>query len=323
MIPYIHVPDLKLGPLTLHPFGLLVATGVIIGTWLATWRARQRGVDIDKLNSFITWMLVAGFLGGHMLDQIFYHPAEVVKRPWSIFLLWEGLSSFGGFVGGLIGVILWKYFYAIPILRTPIVTISKYRRRPEVMPIMPFCDLILSVFPVAWVFGRGGCATVHDHQGMKAPVGHFLAVAFGPPDPTRTIHIGSIELRYGSAPHFDLGLLEMMFTVFIAVFFAMTWRRKLPTGSYVAAVALAYSPVRFAMDFLRVRDMENADPRYGSLTPAQWACVALFVFGLVMVRHVYKLHKAGIDPLEKLMAPPAPVPAADVPIEPASEATHK
>ena len=47
MIPYIYVPDLKLGPLTLHPFGLLVATGVIIGTWLATRRARQRGLDLD------------------------------------------------------------------------------------------------------------------------------------------------------------------------------------------------------------------------------------------------------------------------------------
>ena len=104
MIPNIYVPDLKLGALTLHPFGLLVATGVIIGTWLATWRARVRGLDLNKLNSFITWMLIAGFLGGHMLDQIFYHPQELVKRPWSLFLLWEGLSSFGGFVRGLNGV---------------------------------------------------------------------------------------------------------------------------------------------------------------------------------------------------------------------------
>lgn len=316
MIPYIHVPDLKLGPLTLHPFGLLVATGVIIGTWLATRRARQRRLDLDKLNSFITWMLVAGFLGGHMLDQIFYHPAEVVKRPWSLFLLWEGLSSFGGFVGGLIGVVLWKYFEAVPVWRTPFFTLSKFRRRAQTMPIMPFCDLILSVFPVAWIFGRSGCSVVHDHQGMRAPAGHFLAVAFGHADPTRTIHIGSIQLRYGNDPHFDLGLLEMMFTVVLATLLALTWRRKLTTGSYIAAVALAYAPVRFAMDFLRVRDMENADPRYGSLTPAQWACVALFAFGLFMVSRVMKLRKSGEDPME-LVSVPAVLPSrpADVPIE--------
>ncbi len=303
MIPYIHVPDLKLGPLTLHPFGLLVATGVIIGTWLATRRAKQRALDLDLLNSFITWMLVAGFLGGHMLDQIFYHPAEVVKRPWSIFLLWEGLSSFGGFVGGLIGVVLWKYFKAVPLVRTPFFTISTFRRRERPMPIMPFCDLILSVFPVAWIFGRSGCSVVHDHQGMKAPADHFLAVAFGPADPTKTMHLGPIELRYGTSPHFDLGLLEMMFTVVLAGLLALTWKRKLTTGSYIAVVALAYAPVRFAMDFLRVKDIENADPRYGSLTPAQWACVALFSFGLVMVWKILQIRKSGVDPQDLVALP--------------------
>jgi phosphatidylglycerol:prolipoprotein diacylglycerol transferase len=321
MIPYIHVPDLKLGPLTLHPFGLLVATGVIIGTWLATRRARQRALDLEKLNSFITWMLVAGFLGGHMLDQIFYHPQEVVRRPWSIFLLWEGLSSFGGFVGGLIGVVLWKYFEAVPVWRTPFFTISKFKLRPRAMPIMPFCDLILSVFPVAWVFGRSGCSVVHDHQGMKAPVGSLLAVAFGPVDPARTIHLGQIELRFGNAPHFDLGLLEMMFTVIVASVFALTWKRKLTTGSYIAAVALAYAPVRFAMDFLRVRDMENADPRYGRFTPAQWACIALFGLGLYMVRQILILRRSNEDPLDRLALPGVVTePAAEPPPPPSPPA---
>lgn len=318
MIPYIYVPDLKLGPLTLHPFGLLVATGVIVGTWLATRRAKQRGLDLDKLNSFITWMLVAGFLGGHMLDQIFYHPQEVLKRPWSIFLLWEGLSSFGGFVGGLIGVVLWKFFEAVPWVRTPVLTISKFRRREQTMPIMPFCDLILSVFPVAWIFGRSGCSVVHDHQGMKAPVGSLLAVAFGTPDPARTVHFGPIELRYGNSPHFDLGLLEMMFTVVLATLLALTWRKKLATGTYIAVVALAYAPVRFAMDFLRVRDMENADPRYGSFTPAQWACIALFSFGLFMIWKIVDQKRKGEDPQRLVFAAPR---VPDVPIEPATSDT--
>jgi phosphatidylglycerol:prolipoprotein diacylglycerol transferase len=318
LIPYIHVPDLKIGPLTLHPFGLLVATGVIIGTWLATRRARERALDQDKLNSFITWMLIAGFLGGHMLDQIFYHPQEVVRRPWSIFLLWEGLSSFGGFVGGLIGVLLWKWFEAVPLVKTPFFTVARFKRRERAMPIMPFCDLILSVFPVAWVFGRSGCSVVHDHQGMKAAAGTLLAVAYGTPDPARTMHLpAGIELRYGNTPHFDLGLLEMMFTVVLATLFALTWKRKLTTGSYIAAVALAYSPVRFVMDFLRVKDMENADPRYFHLTPAQWACIALFLFGLAMVGRILQLRRTGEDPMELVALPRTIIgPPPDVPIEP-------
>lgn len=308
MIPYIHVPDLKIGPLTLHPFGLLVATGVILGTYLATRRARQRGLDLDKLNSFITWMLVAGFLGGHMLDQIFYHPAELVKRPWSLFLLYEGLSSFGGFIGAFIGIVLWKYYEAVPWKQIPAIgfTLPRFRRRELPMPILPFADLILSVFPVAWVFGRSGCSVVHDHPGMKADPGSLLAVAFGRPERIQkilSVGTGDLELRWGNAPQFDLGLLELMFTVILATLLALTWRKKLTTGSYVVATALCYAPVRFAMDFLRIRDVDQADPRYGSLTPAQWMCVALFLFGLYMLTRVRAIKASGKDPMDLVSLP--------------------
>ena len=108
----------------------------------------------------------------------------------------------------------------------------------------------------------------------------------------------------------------MMFTVVLATLFALTWRRKLTTGSYIAAVALAYAPVRFAMDFLRVKDMENADPRYGSFTPAQWSCIALFVFGLVMVGKITQLRRTGVDPMELLYDKRrGPARPPDVPLE--------
>ena len=190
MIPYIHVPDLKLFGLTLHPFGLLVATGVIIGTALATRRARKRGFDLDKLNSFITWMLVAGFIGGHVLDEIFYHPEEVLKRPYSLLMLWEGLSSFGGFTGAFIGIVLWKYLGPRNVKVGPI-NVPWVYVRTERQPILPFADLILSVFPVAWIFGRSGCTVVHDHPGAFAAPDAMFAVAYGRGPST---HYGPIEL---------------------------------------------------------------------------------------------------------------------------------
>ena len=319
MIPYIHVPDLHLGPLTLHPFGLLVATGVIVGTALATRRARARGVDLDKLNSFITWMLVAGFIGGHVLDEIFYHPCEIwgcadkaIKgRPWSLLFLWEGLSSFGGFTGGLFGIVAWKYFEMQPVkaIDFGIARYTFYRpiRRAIVQPLLPFTDIILSVFPVAWIFGRSGCSVVHDHPGAHAPPDALLAVAYG--HPTRIEHYGPIELRWGATPQYDLGLLELMFTVILAAVIALTWSRRLRTGTYVVVCCMAYAPVRFVMDFFRVRDLEGADPRYGGLTPAQWACVALFAFGLYLARYVFQqkddpmrlvLKNAAVDPAPAL-----------------------
>jgi phosphatidylglycerol:prolipoprotein diacylglycerol transferase len=309
MVPYIHVPDLHIGPLPLHPFGLLVATGVLVGTSVTTKRAEKLGYDVLQLNSFVTWMLIAAFALSHVLDQLFYHWDEVVARPLSLVMLWQGLSSFGGFTGAVVGIILWKYLF---------IEGNRLRVRPQPMPLLPFADLVLSVLPLGWMFGRSGCATVHDHPGARTAADTLLAVAYPScypcrvsngmltdlrPDETVT-RFGFIEFIHGHDPHFDLGFLELLFTIVLAACFAITWRRKLATGTYVIATALAYSPVRFVMDFMRASETQGGDTRYAGLTPAQYGCIALFLFGLGMIPYVWRLSASGVDPATPLRPPP-------------------
>lgn len=303
MIPYIHIPDLHIGPLPLHPFGILVATGVLVGSSVATRRARSLGYDLVKLNSFVTWMLVSGFVLSHVLDSFFYHWDEVLEQPWSLAMPWKGLSSFGGFIGAFVGIALWRSF---------VIVNGRLRLRDRPHPILPFADLVLSVFPLGWAFGRAGCATVHDHPGARATADTLLAVAFPLRSGDGTVtRIGFIELIHGHDPRFDLGLLELLFTIIVAVCFALTWRRRLATGTYVVVSALAYAPVRFAMDFLRNTPSEGGDPRYGSLTPAQWACIGLFLYGLSMIAYIRHLRARGVDPANSVRAPPAADPGAE------------
>jgi phosphatidylglycerol---prolipoprotein diacylglyceryl transferase len=301
MIPYIHVPDFHIGPLPLHPFGILVATGVLVGSSVASRRARTLSYDLVKLNSFVTWMLVSGFLLSHVLDQLFYHWDDVLSRPWSLAMPWEGLSSFGGFIGAFVGIVLWKYF---------VLDGWRPRRRDRPHPILPFADLVLSAFPLGWMFGRAGCSTVHDHPGARA-ADSLLAVAYPcgapfcrmPTDESTITRVGFIDIVHGHYPRFDLGLLELMFTVIVVACFALTWMRKVPVGAYVVASALAYAPVRFAMDFLRIPQTEGGDTRYASLTPAQWSCFALFGYGLYMIVYIHRLRARGVDLAASVRAP--------------------
>lgn len=282
MIPYVHVPSWQLGPLTVHPFGVLVALAVLVGTRLATRRARQRGLDVAELHSFVTWMLVAGFVGGHVIDALLYRPEQMAADPIRLLFLWEGQGSFGGFIGALLGTLAWRRFEIARGRTTRVGTIPVVRLRDVPRPILPFVDVILAVFPVAWSFGRLGCAIAHDHPGIRASSDAIFAVAYGAVDGADVVRgpLG-IELRHGDAPRWDLGTLELVFSLLLAAAFALTWRRRLPRGFYVAATAIAYAPARFALDFLRARDSIHADARYASLTPAQWACVALLAFGLI------------------------------------------
>ena len=248
LVPYIEIPALVLvptgalggwqtQPLAIQPFGALVATAVYVGAFLTVRQSRRLGLDEKRMVSLITWVVGLGFVCGHVLNWVLYYPETIVEDPWVLLRFWEGLSSFGGFIGGSLGVIIWA------------------RRTRE--PVLPYADVIASAFPAAWVLGRSGCAAVHDHPGIRSEA--WFAVQFP------------------GGGRFDLGLYEMLLTVPLAVAFLWLRRRPRPWGFYLTVMVLYYAPIRFALDFLRVRDT-----RYGALTPAQWLSMGLIVLGVML-----------------------------------------
>jgi phosphatidylglycerol---prolipoprotein diacylglyceryl transferase len=148
-------------------------------------------------------------------------------------------------------------------------------------------DTITFGFPFGFFFGRMGCFTAHDHIGNKS---NFpLAVDF--PD---------VGARH------DLGLYEALFVLVIAAIFFALRNRPFRPGFHVGMFAVLYSPVRFALDFLRNKDLPGADIRYGGLTFAQWGCIALTIAGaavLVWIRR-YPLVDPDVRP------PPETVPTS-------------
>ncbi|MFO0615663.1 MAG: prolipoprotein diacylglyceryl transferase family protein [Polyangiaceae bacterium] len=196
----------------------------------------------------------------------------MLARPLHLLAIWEGQGSFGGFIGAVLGALAWKHVELVRLGGT----LPRVRRRAAPRPVLPLVDWLVSVFPVAWILGRLGCAVAHDHPGARASASAIFAVGYGPVDAARVLHgpLG-VELRWGSAPRYDLGLLECAFAALMSLALVAAWRRRWPTGFYAAVVPLAYAPVRFALDFLRVSEAEGGDARYAGLTPAQWSCIAL------------------------------------------------
>ena len=109
----------------------------------------------------------------------------------------------------------------------------------------------------------------------------------------------ALAVKYPGGGRFDLGLYEMLLTIPLAITFLYLRRKPRPWGFYVGAIAIAYAPVRFALDFLRIQEpvleangqMAVVDPRYAGLTPAQWACFGLLAMGVYFF--VRTLHAAG------------------------------
>ncbi|HET9957946.1 MAG TPA: prolipoprotein diacylglyceryl transferase family protein [Polyangiaceae bacterium] len=277
-IPYVELPVLPLWPgqeaLSLKPFGLLVAIGVSLGAASASRYGKRRGLDAATLTSFIYWVVGSGFVFGHVLDVLLYSPERLKDDPLAIIRLWDGLSSYGGFVGGVLGALAFRIQRGVPVL--------------------PYADVVASGLPLGWVFGRAGCAVVHDHPGILSQA--WFAV------------------RFPGGGRLDLGLLEMALSIPLAVAFALLKKRAWPWGFFIAWMCAIYGPLRFALDFLRVAEptwiqgsLYEPDRRYLTLTPAQWASLLVFAFGLYMLLHV----RSRVD-RDSAFFPPKPATRAEV-----------
>jgi phosphatidylglycerol:prolipoprotein diacylglycerol transferase len=96
----------QLGPLALRWYGLLIASGVMLGTTLAHREALRRGQDPDKLLNLIVVTVLSALVGARFYYVLFnwdYYGAQ-----WSkIFSIWEGgLAIHGGLIAGAIATVL-------------------------------------------------------------------------------------------------------------------------------------------------------------------------------------------------------------------------
>jgi phosphatidylglycerol:prolipoprotein diacylglycerol transferase len=250
VIPYFQIPPLRIGPIAIQPFGVLAAAGVYLASLLLVRRARDEGLDPAPLNAFATWALVGGIVGGHLVHLFLYHPEELRSGGiLQVFKVWDGLSSTGGVLGGLVAGA--AYF------------------RARHLSFAAYGDVFaLSVAP-GWAVARLGCFSVHDHPGVLTSFP--LAVAFP-----------------GGARH-DLGLYDALLLTAITVVLYAARRTEL-RGSLLALLALLYGIGRFLLDFLRARDLPYVDARYAGLTPAQWFCIALVVYGALRVTVALRHH---------------------------------
>ncbi len=170
-LPFFHLGAIDTGIVPIQSFGILVALGVLVGAALLRRYAEWHGVSDDHIRGLLTWVMVSGFTGAHWFDVIAYqwdklrravalvartrdHPAprEVAGgQPihdgwiWLPLRLWDGISSYGGFIGGSIGFAIYVWWKRLPARL--------------------FADTTIIGRLPAFSIGRMGCTVVSDHIG--------------------------------------------------------------------------------------------------------------------------------------------------------------
>lgn len=217
LFPYIAEPALDLGFYRLEAFPVLVCVAVVIQFQIVMRRAPRFGIDRETTSTLLGWAIGLGLVGAHVFDLLVYYPERLLANPLLLFAIWAGLSSFGGMIGGLSGLVVVMIRRAMPAAQR-----------------LRFIDCLMFALPFTLAAGRLGCALHHDHRGIATT--HWLGVAFP------------------EGPRFDLGLLESLYCAAMAAVFLLLDRRRRPDGFYLGLFFALYGPVRFWMDALRIDD---------------------------------------------------------------------
>jgi len=241
VFPFVAEPALNLGPLRINAFQVCVFAAVICGFELVVRRSGRLGWDRNLVLDMVLWSIGLGFVGSHVFDVVAYQPEALRARPWLLLEIWGSMSSFGGLIGGILG--------AIWITR---------RKKLSWHRIGEFFEICAFAFPFAWIFGRLGCSLAHDHIGVETT--SFLAV------------------RFPDGPRYDLGLLELIWTLVIAGAFLLLDRKPRPVGFFVGLFFVLYGPVRFALDMLR-----TGDERWLGWTAGQYLSVIATLAGVALL----------------------------------------
>ena len=246
-IPFfeLRVYEIPLGGfvLPIDPWATLVCIGFVVGLEIARWRGVKLGLDTRDVVDGAVFTVGMGFVIAHIVTVLFYFPERLeTDGVMALLRVWEGFSSTGGFIGAVLGA--WLFY-------------TKIRPRDA----LRHADVITFGFPVGWLFGRLGCASVHDHVGAETTF--FLGMRFPPG-------------HWAEGVRHELGLYEALYMVPVALLFLWMGRSDRPPGFFLALFGLLYAPIRFVFDFLRNADLENHDARYAGLTPAQYGMVLMF-----------------------------------------------
>lgn len=94
---------LKIGPLELRAYGVMIALAFVAATWLGVREARRKGFDPELIYDLLFVVMLSSVAGARLYFVLVSEPAWYFSHPFELVALWKGgMSLHGGLLGGLL-----------------------------------------------------------------------------------------------------------------------------------------------------------------------------------------------------------------------------
>lgn len=242
-----------LGSFSIPTYGVLVATGVLVGLWISVRNSEKQGIKSENAWDFGIALVLAGILGAKILYIILdWRSGHVYGQNLREIFTFDTLQAGGVFSGGLVAALVVAWWFL----------------RRHHMPALATCDAFAPGLAMGHAIGRLGCFAAGCCYGK--PTTHFWGVTFTNPLAAQLV---GTPLGHALEP---TQLFES--AAELGIFFILTWmfKRKKFDGQVFGAYLFLYGIARFCLEFIR------DDPGRGSVFGGVLSGTQLIAIGLVL-----------------------------------------
>ena len=242
---------LKLGPITIYWYALLIVLSICIGIYFSTKEAKKNGLGRDFLMDLIFYVIPIGILGARLYYVIFNF--SVFKdNLLDIFKIWEGgLAIYGAVISGIIFVV---YF-------------CKKNNKNILLTI----DTIIPYLILGQAIGRWGNFINKEAHGAVTTLGHL-----------KNLHLPNFIINgmYINGNYYIPTFLYESLWCFVGFIILLIVRRLKITkvGQPFALYLMWYGLGRFIIEAMRTDSL-----MLGGFKIAQIVSVIMILTGLIII----------------------------------------
>ena len=254
----------KLGPLTVHSYGVFLMIGFAAAVLWSIREGARRGIAKDDIVDTGLALLVGGLIGARALFILLNRGSFSSPAQW--LHIWEGGLSFHGcLVGGAIAMFLIA------------------RRRG--IPLIPLMDTAAPAVPLGYFFGRIGCYLNGCCYGGVCDL------------PWATRFHDATAPGGLTPPSHPTQLYSALAGLFMFGFLAWLSRRQRFDGQLALLFFVLYSTYRFIVEFFRKG--VSARVAFEGLTQAQVASILIALTALILMAVAASAQKRRARPLNE------------------------
>ncbi len=257
-------PDLfKIGPFTVHSFGLMMAIGFIVGSWLLTKELNRKGYNPNLGSTITLFALIFGIAGSKILFLI-EDWSHFIQNPLKEAFSPGGLTWYGGFF--LATFAIWLY------------------TRKKKIPFLRICDAAAPSLMIGYGVARIGCHLSGDGDyGLPTNLPWGTVYSNGTYPPSLAFKdFPDIVKQYGvngvvpdTIPVHPTPIYEFILAI---ILFSILWslrKNNYVDGKLFMIYLLFYGIARFAVEAIRL----NPRLLFG-FSEAQLISIILIIIGI-------------------------------------------